>query len=705
MKKSIETLMVAATMALAGCEAPAEKKAESPDIIGKSDIKIENGLMTAEVLQSFGRVGGVTVSPDQSKILYGVTYVSVPQNKSNRDLFVMNIDGSDKKQITHSAKSESNAVWLDGGKKIAFMSSESGTPQMWTMNADGTNRTQISDYEGGIGGFVFSPDQKKVLFFADIKYGREVKDLWPDLDKATGAVYDDVMYKHWDEWVKTVPHPYIADFTGTGISNITDIMPGEPFECPMKPFGGAESFAWTPDNQNIVYVCRKKTGLAYAVSTNSDLYLYNVADKSTKNLTEGMMGYDTNPVFSPDGTKLAWLSMERDGYEADKNRLFVLDVASGEKSYLTADYDNNVESFIWAPDNASIYFLSVNQATEQIFKIDVASHAVKQLTEGMHDYASLALAGDQLIAMRHSMSAPDDIYSVSLANSEVKQLTTENNHILDQLKLGKVEKRWVKTTDGKEMLTWVMLPANFDPNKKYPALLYCQGGPQSAVSQFWSYRWNIQMMAANGYVVVLPNRRGLPGFGQEWNEQISGDYGGQNMKDYLSAINDVKKESYVDENRLGAIGASYGGFSVYWLAGNHNKLFKTFIAHAGIFNLEAQYLETEELWFANFDMGGPFWDKNNKTAQNTFANSPHRFLEKWDTPILVTHGELDYRILASQGMMAFNAAVIKGIPAEMLVFPDENHWILQPQNGVLWQRVFFRWLDRWLKEPVTETQS
>ncbi|MEG1615691.1 MAG: S9 family peptidase [Bacteroidales bacterium] len=702
--KSIETLMMAATLTLAGCSSGTTLPEEKKDIIGKSDIKIENGLMTAEVLQSFGRVGGVAVSPDQQKILYGVTYVSVPQNKSNRELFVMNVDGSDNKMITSTEKSESNAVWIDGGKRIAFLTAESGTPQMWVMNADGSDRKQVSNYEGGIGGFVLSPNEKRVIFFADIKNGQQVKDLWPDLDKATGAIYDDVMYKHWDEWVKTVPHPYVADFTGNGWENITDIMPGEPFECPMKPFGGTESFAWTPDSKKLVYVCRKKTGLAYSVSTNSDLYLYDIESKSTQNLTQGMMGYDTNPVFSPDGSKLAWTSMERDGYEADKNRLFVMDMNSGEKSYLTEAYDNNVESFIWAPDNTSIYFLSVNQATEQIFNIKLADKNVQQLTEGDYDYASLALAGDQIIALRHSMSAPDDVYAVSLQNKEVKQLTTENKHILDQLHLGKVEKRWIKTTDGKEMLTWVMLPSDFDPNKKYPALLFCQGGPQSPVSQFWSYRWNVQMMAANGYVVVLPNRRGLPGFGQEWNEQISGDYGGQNMKDYMSAINTVKKDSYVDENRLGAVGASYGGFSVYWLAGNHNKTFKTFIAHAGIFNLEAQYLETEELWFANFDMGGPYWDKNNKTAQNTYANSPHRFVERWDTPILVTHGELDFRILASQGMMAFNAAVIKGIPAEMLVFPDENHWILQPQNGVLWQRVFFRWLDRWLKEPAAPVQ-
>ena len=409
------------------------------------------------------------------------------------------------------------------------------------------------------------------------------------------------------------------------------------------------------------------------------------------------MGYDTHPEFSPKGDYIAWTSMERDGYESDKNRLFIMDIKSGERIFLSENYDNNVDKFIWGKDAKTIYFISVNKATAQLFSIDVKTKKYKELTQGDHDYSSLALAGNELITTRRSMSAPDEIFSYNLKSGKTEQLTFENKHILDQLTLGKVEKRWIKTTNGEDMLTWVMLPANFDPNKKYPALLYCQGGPQSPVSQFWSYRWNIQMMAANGYVVVLPNRHGLPGFGQKWNEQISGDYPGQNMEDYIAAINEVKQEPWVDQDRLGAIGASYGGFSVYWLAGNHNKLFKTFIAHAGIFNLEAQYLETEELWFANWDMGGNFWDKSNKVAQRTYENSPHRFLENWDTPILVIHGEKDYRILASQGMMAFNAAKIKGIPTEMLIYPNENHWVTKPQNSVLWQRVFFRWLDKWLK--------
>ena len=410
-----------------------------------------------------------------------------------------------------------------------------------------------------------------------------------------------------------------------------------------------------------------------------------------------MMGYDVSPKFSHNGAHLAWLSMERDGYEADKNRLFVMDMATKEKTYLTQNFNNNVDDFIWDTNNKTLYFVAVVEAKTQLFSIDMDTKEVKTITSGKHDYTSVALGGDGLIAKRQSMSQPAEIYSVNITNGEAREISFENKHILDQLNMGDVEERWITTSDGKQMLTWVVYPPNFDASKKYPTILYCQGGPQSAVSQFWSYRWNLQMMAANGYIIVAPNRRGLPGFGQEWNEQISGDYGGQNMRDYLSAIDALAKEPFVDEDNLGCTGASYGGFSVYWLAGNHNNRFKAFLSHAGIFNLEAQYLETEELFFANWDMGGPYWDTQNAVAQKTYATSPHKFVDKWNTPIMITHGELDYRILASQGMMAFNAAKLKGIPARMLIFPDENHWIFQPQNGVLFQREFAKWFDEWLK--------
>lgn len=693
--KSIMALALSATML--ACNSKNELEKEST-IISKSTIKVENGTMTPEVLYSFGRLSDAQVSPDKSKILYGVTYVGIEENKTNRELFVMNTDGSDKTQITNTPNSENNAVWIAGGNKIAFLSTESGSPQIWTMDVDGENRQQISDIEGGIQGFLFSPDEKKVMYIKNVKFGERTVDRYADLPEASGRIVDDLMYKHWSEWVEEIPHTFVAEVTGEIIKNGIDILEGEPFECPMLPFGGTEQLAWSPDGKTIAYTCRKKTGLEYAVSTNSDIYLYDIETKSTRNITEGMMGYDINPSFSPDGKYIAWQSMEREGYESDKNRLFVMDLHSNEKIYVTENFDYNTDYAIWNTDNQSMFIISCVEAKTHIYRVYIHTKEIKAITKGDYDYESCALADKStLIAVRHSLSCPNEIYSVDIASGKATELSFENKDILSQITMGKVEERWIKTTDNKDMLTWIVYPPNFDSNKKYPAILYCQGGPQSTVSQFWSYRWNLQIMAANGYIIVAPNRRGLPGFGTAWNEQISGDYGGQNMKDYLSAIDAVSKESYVDETKLGCTGASYGGFSVYWLAGNHNKRFKAFFSHAGIFNLEAQYLETEEMWFANWDLGGSYWDRNNKIAQRTYANSPHLFVDKWDTPIMVSHGELDYRILASQGMMAFNAAKLKGIPTRMLIYPNENHWIFQPQNGILFQREFFRWFDTHLK--------
>lgn len=696
--------MIMATSLLLGACNPATdvnvKETGDKNLIGKSDIWIKDGRMTPEALWAMGRIGGMNVSPDGKKVVYTVAYYSVPENKSNREVFVMNADGSDNKQITKTGFAENEAVWIKGGTKIAFLCNESGSSQLWEMNPDGTDRKRLSDYDKDIEGFAFSPDEKKVLFISQVKTVNSTADKYPDLDKATGIIITDLMYKHWDEWVTTVPHPFVADFDGKSISNPVDVMEGELFESPMKPFGGIEQLAWNTTSDKIAYTSRKKTGKEYAISTNSDIYVYDLNTKQTTNITEENKGYDTNPTYSPDGKSIAWLSMERDGYEADQNRLMVMNLETGEKTFVSKDFDSNVDSYCWSADCKRIYFTGVWHGESQVYQIDLANgNKITPLTEGMYDYASVALLGDKLIAQRHSMSMGDEIYSIDLTGDHtVTQLTFENKHIYDQFTMGKVEERWMKTTDGKQMLTWVIYPPQFDPNKKYPTLLFCEGGPQSPVSQFWSYRWNFQIMAANDYIIVAPNRRGLPGFGLEWNEAVSGDYGGQCMKDYFTAIDEVAKEPYVNKDRLGCVGASFGGFSVYWLAGHHDKRFKVFIAHDGIFNMEMQYLETEEMWFANWDMGGAYWEKQNATAQRTFANSPHKFVDKWDTPILCVHGEKDYRILANQGMAAFNAAVLRGVPAELLIYPDENHWVLKPQNGVLWQRTFFEWLDMWLKK-------
>ena len=703
MDKTFGIMVMATSLLLGSCKdvnVGTNAVVDEKLLITRSDIKIAEGRMTPEALWAMGRIGGAQVSPDGKKIVYSVAYYSVEQDKSNRELFVMNADGSDNKQITSTRYAENSAVWIKGGTKIAFLSNESGSSQIWEMNPDGSKKKQLSDYKDNIEGFAFSPDGKKVLFISQVKTVPSTQDKYPDLDKTTGIIVTDLMYKHWDEWTTTAPHPFVADFDGEKIGEATDIMAGEPYESPMKPFGGIEQLAWNTTSDKIAYTSRKKTGKDYAVSTNSDIYVYDLNSKATVNISEGNMGYDTNPSYSPDGKSIAWLSMEHDGYESDQNRLMVMDLATGEKRFVSKAFDSNVDGFCWSSDSGKLYFTGVWHGETQVYEIDLgAGDRLTALTEGMYDYSSVALLGDKLLAQRHSLSMGDELYVIDLAGDRaVTQLTHENQHIYDQVTMGKVEERWMKTTDGKEMLVWVIYPPKFDPNKKYPTLLFCQGGPQSPVSQFWSYRWNMQLMAANDYIVVAPNRRGLPGFGKEWNEAISGDYGGQCMKDYFTAIDGMAKEPFVDKDRLGCVGASFGGFSVYWLAGHHDGRFKAFIAHDGIFNMEMQYLETEEMWFANWDMGGAYWEKQNPVAQRTFANSPHKFVDKWDTPILCIHGEKDYRILANQGMAAFNAAVLRGVPAELLIYPDENHWVLKPQNGVLWQRVFFEWLDKWLKK-------
>lgn len=704
MKKTDLMTMTAAMMFAASGYVNADTPANTDKpVIGKQEIRIKNKKLTPEALWAMGRIGSSSVSPDGKQIAYTVSYYSVKENKSHTVIYVMNADGTNNLLLTHTADSEVEPTWIKGGSKIAFLTATSGSMQIWEMNPDGSERKQLSSYEGGIEGFKFSPDESKVLFISQVKYGQRTSDIYPDLDKASGKVINDLMYKHWDEWVENIPHPFVASFDGNQVGAATDILKDEPYESPMKPFGGIEQLAWSNDSKQIAYTCRKKTGLEYSVSTDSDIYLYNTETGETRNLckedaTDKNLGYDTNPKLSPDGKSIAWQSMERDGYESDRNRLCVMNLKSGEKTYVTEAFQSGVDDYCWTPDGKTLYFVGVWHATSMVHSTNLKGE-VKQLTDGMYDYTSVAMLNNkQLLTKRHSLSEADELFTVDLKKKNaVTRITKENDQIFSQLQMGKVEARWTKTVDGKDMLSWVVYPANFNPNKKYPTLLFCQGGPQSPVSQFWSYRWNLQLMAANDYIIIAPNRRGLPGFGMEWLEDISTNYGGHCMDDYLSAIDDIAKEPCVDKDRLGCVGASFGGYSVYWLAGHHNKRFKAFIAHDGFFNMEQQYLETEELWFTNWDLGGAYWEKNNPAVQRSYANSPHLFVDKWDTPILCIHGEKDFRILASQGMAAFNAAKLRGVPAQLLIFPDENHWVLKPQNGILWQRTFFAWLDKWLK--------
>ncbi|MGC9353507.1 MAG: prolyl oligopeptidase family serine peptidase [Mariniphaga sp.] len=661
--------------------------------------RLSSDLMTPEVLWSFGRFGSPQVSPDGESVLYTVTYYNIEENKPCRDIYSVPVSGGEAKKLTNSPTNEFNAIWRPDGQKIGYISTASGTAQVWEMNADGSVAKQISEIDGGISGFKYSPDGSKIFYIKSVKLDDDIHDLFPDLPKANARLENDLMYRHWDQWHDyTYQHVFIADYSDGKVGEGKDIMEGERYDSPMKPFGGIEQIAWSPDGKTLAYTCKKKTGKAYSISTNSDIYFYNLEAGETTNFTEGMMGYDQNPVFSPDGKFMAWESMERDGYESDKNRLFVANLETGEKTDFSAEFDQNVHGLSWNAESSAIFFTSNIHGTDEIYRLTLADGSISRLTDGIHDFQTVEQAGSKLVAQKVSMSQPAELFLVDPEAGTDQPLTTVNKGLLDQLTMGKVEERWLETTDGKQMHTWVIYPPNFDPNKKYPTLLYCQGGPQGTVSQFWSYRWNFQMMAANGYIIVAPNRRGLPGFGQEWNEQISKDYGGQNIKDYFTAIDELAKEPFVDENRLGAVGASYGGFSVFFLAGNHDGRFKAFISHDGMFNFEHQYLTTEEMWFANWDIGGPFWEKDNAAAQRSYTFSPHKYVQNWDTPILVIHGEKDFRVPPDQGMAAFNAAVLRDIPAQFLYFPEENHWVLQAQNGILWQRVFFNWLDKWLKE-------
>jgi dipeptidyl aminopeptidase/acylaminoacyl peptidase len=692
--KNLAIWVIAALMT--ACTTQPEKK-DAGNYVPETP-KLKSDIMTPEVLWSFGRLAEPAVSPDGKSVAYTVTYYNVPENKSYRDIYLLNINKKESVRLTDTKFNESSPQWRPDGKKIGYLSPASGSSQLWEMNPDGSDPVQVSSSNLDISGFSYSPDQSKIFLIKSVKLDNDVHDIFSDLPKANARLETDLMYRHWDSWHDyTYNHIFVASYSDGKVTNEKDIMEGEKFDSPMKPFGGTEEIAWSPDGVQLAYTCKKLSGKAYSLSTNSEIFLYDTRSGQTSNLTQGMMGYDKNPRFSPDGNKIAWESMERDGYEADKIRLFVADLKTGEKKDYSASFDQNSENQNWSADGQSIYFTSAFEATEQFYRLTLNDNTISRITTGIHNYTSLDLAGDQLIATKVSMSQPAELVSVDPSSGTETALTFVNKGILDQLSLGKVEMKWVKTTDNKEMLTWVIYPPKFDPSKKYPALLFCEGGPQNIVDQFWSYRWNFQIMAANGYIITAPNRRGTPGFGQEWLEQISGDYGGQNIQDQLSAIDDLAKEPFVNKDKLGAVGASYGGFAVNYLAGHHNKRFKAFISHCGIFNFEQQYVTTEEMWFENFDMKGPFWDASNKAAQRSFSFSPHKFVQNWDTPILIITGGNDFRIPYTQGMAAYNAAVLRGVPAEFLFFPDESHWVLKPQNGILWQRVFFQWLDKWLK--------
>lgn len=612
-------------------------------------------VMTPEKLLSVGRVSALGISKDSKHIIYKVSTPSMADNKLNSEYF---------------------SVPINGGKSVA-----------------------VTDYKSLLNDRLLSPDGKFLLYDEAVKIQDiTAQDYYPELEKATVQIYNELDYRHWDAWNEgKYNHIFYKDVSDDkGI----DIMKDELVNSPQKPFGGSEDYIWTPDGNSIVYVSKKVSGTKAATSTNTDLYQYDLATKKTTNLTADNKGYDTHPVFSPSG-HLSWLQMKRDGFEADKNDIVVRH--QGMVMNLTANWDGTVNSFQWSDDGKKIYFTAPIDGTIQLFEVNfpgVTKIAVRvqQITSGDFDVTGIVgISKTKMIVTRTDMNHPTDIFSYDLKSKKWNQITNVNHPIYDNVSLSKTEKRYVTTTDGKKMLVWVIYPPNFDATKKYPTLLYCQGGPQSALTQFYSFRWNFQVMAANGYIIVAPNRRGMPGHGVEWNEAISTDWGGQVMDDYLSAIDDVSKEKYVDNKRLGAVGASYGGYSVFYLAGNHNKRFKSLIAHDGVFNLESMYGTTEELFFTTWDFGGAYWDKKNDKAQKTFADfNPIHYVDKWDTPILIIQGGIDFRVPIGQSQEAFQAAQLRGIKSRFLYFPDENHWVLKPQNALVWQREFFKWLKETL---------
>ena len=672
--------------------------------------EISAAKFTPDVMWKMGRLASATLSPDGSKALYAITRYNMAENRGLSQIYVRDMATGNEVALTDNSSNNNDPQWSADGSKIYFTSNRSGSMQLWQMATDGSSAKQITDIEGGIEGYGVAPSGDK-LFYVKKVHAADTKssDIHKDMDKSKARIYDDLMARHWDYWDEgDYSHIFVADLTADGVKNDKDII-GEKsaWDAPLAPYFDTAEIAWSNDGKKLAYTCKPLTGTEYAVSTDSDIFIYNTEDGSTLNINKiktnaGMrimefVGYDRYPVWSPDDKQLAFCSMATPGYESDKDRLFVYDLASKEHTYLTPDFDHSASNVIWK-DAKTLYFLSAIEGTQQVCKVATDNAKVDVITSGDHDIASMSIAGDKCLTTLMTISRDKELYDVNLADGKLTQLSKINAHVYDNVKMGKVEKRMVKTTDGKEMLTWVILPPDFDPAKKYPTLLYCEGGPQSVVSQGWSYRWNFQLMASQGYVVVAPNRRGCPSFGSEWREQISGDYSGQNIKDYLAAIDEVAKEPWCDKEHLGCVGASYGGYSVYYLAGNHDGRFKAFISHCGIFNFESMYGETEELFFINHDYGGNYWDKSNAIAQRSYANSPHKFVQKWDTPILIITGEFDFRIPFTQSMQAFTAARLMGVDARLVEFENEAHQVFKPQNSIVWNREFFGWLDKYLKK-------
>jgi len=642
------------------------------------------GILTPEILWKFKRLGSFAVSPDGSSIIYTVTEIDVQTEARLTNIYKIPSIGGEPTQLT--TKGGSSMQWIDNGKKIAYVNRGA----LFTMNADGSNQkavTGMDDFEI----YNISPDGKNIYFTKRVKLDQTANEKY-NLSKAKARIIDDLMYRHWDSWSDySYSHIFVASFDGNKVSGIKDIMEGQKYDSPLAPYFSDSEIAWSTDGKYIAYTSKRLSGVSHAKSTNSDIFLYEVVTGKEINITAANKGFDRNPVFSPDGSKIAYLSMERDGYESDLDRLFVYDIKENKNTWVTRGWSFDADDIAWA-DNQNIWFTCSYLGTQQIFTTNLTDNGVTKVTEGSHELASIEINSNLLISRINSISMASEIVSVDMKTGDITQLTNINKAIYESIKMGKTEERYVKTKDNSELQMWIIYPPDFDPSKKYPALLYCKGGPQGPLNNSWSYRWSYQLMAANGYIVIAPNRRGNSGFGQEWKEQISGNYGGANIQDYLDATDAMAKEPFVDKNRLGAVGASYGGFSVFYLAGVHGGRFNAFISHCGLFNLISWYGTTEELWFPDKDIEGVYW---NTPASYKF--SPHLMVDNWDTPMLIITGANDFRVSYTQSLEAFQAAQLKGIPSKLLYFEDEGHWINKPQNALIWHHEFFEWLNTYLK--------
>ena len=660
-----------------------------------SSAAMAQNTMTPEMLWSLNRVSANAISANGQNVFVDSKKYDIKTEKGNTQQFIINI-ASGKKSKFASAEGKNifqqeEHAWYASDDKFIYRSKDEGAT--WS-----TLGPIIKDADN----FKVSPDGKYIAYSKEVLVQPTLgKDIYKDLEKTTAQIYTDLNYRHWDKWSDgKFAHVFIQAIKG---GTPKDLLQDLPYDCPQKPSGGAEDFIWSPKSDVLIYVCKKKFGKDYAQSTNTDLYAYSLKDGSTKNLTEGMMGYDMNPAFSPDGQYLAFTSMKTDGFEADKNDIIILDWERAYKRNMTAHWDETVGGFRWSKDSKEIYFTAPWKGTEQLFSVRVPQNLMSKhlahinaITEGRFDITSIVGETEQeIIVGRTDWNHANEIYAVDKLKGTMRAISHENDKLYSNIKMSKIAERYIKTTDGKEMFAWVIYPPNFNPNKKYPTLLYCQGGPQGALSQFYSYRWNFQLMAAQGYIVIAPNRRGMPGWGVEWNAAISKDWGGQAMDDYLAAIDDISKEPYVDKQRLGCVGASYGGYSVFMLAGIHNNRFKTFISHCGLFDLKSWYGTTEELWFANWDIGGNYWDKKASKSYNKF--NPSNYVQNWNTPIMIIQGGLDFRVPIEQGQQAFQAAQLKGLKSKFVYFPNENHWVTHAQNAIVWQREYFKWLAETLK--------